>query len=128
MKMKLEGINMQRYILSKQNSITLISAILIALAFFGRFSLDNMAIFNWSLIIASIDGLAPIAPQAHQAVKVKVVSIDVLAPIAVSGAAMIQEHEESVIVTFLFLNGSYLEQRTLNKARSAIKEFSDLAP
>ncbi|MBM7706071.1 hypothetical protein JOD03_000973 [Chryseomicrobium aureum] len=69
---------MQRYILSKKNSITLISAILIALAFFGRFSLDNMAIFNWSLIIASILGVAPIAIQAYQALKVKVVSIDVL--------------------------------------------------
>ena len=119
---------MQRYILSKKNSITLISAILIALAFFGRFSLDNMAIFNWSLIIASILGVAPIAIQAHQALKVKVVSIDVLVTIAVIGAVLIQNYEESAIVTFLFLFGSYLEQRTLNKTRSAIKELTDLAP
>lgn len=128
MKMKLEGINMQRYILSKKNSITLISAILIALAFFGRFSLDNMAIFNWSLIIASILGVAPIAIQAYQALKVKVVSIDVLVTIAVIGAILIQNYEESAIVTFLFLFGSYLEQRTLNKTRSAIKELTELAP
>lgn len=128
MKMKLEGINMQRYILSKKNSITLISAILIALAFFGRFSLDSMAIFNWSLIIASILGVAPIAIQAYQALKVKVVSIDVLVTIAVIGAVLIQNYEESAIVTFLFLFGSYLEQRTLNKTRSAIKELTELAP
>jgi Cd2+/Zn2+-exporting ATPase len=128
MKMKLEGINMQRYILSKKNSITLVSAILIALAFFGRFSLDNMAIFNWSLIIASILGVAPIAIQAYQALKVKVVSIDVLVTIAVIGAVLIQNYEESAIVTFLFLFGSYLEQRTLNKTRSAIKELTELAP
>ncbi len=128
MKMKLEGINMQRYILSKKNSITLISAILIALAFFGRFSLDNMAIFNWLLIIASILGVAPIAIQAYQALKVKVVSIDVLVTIAVIGAVLIQNYEESAIVTFLFLFGSYLEQRTLNKTRSAIKELTELAP
>lgn len=126
--MKLEGINMQRYILSKKNSITLVSAILIALAFFGRFSLDNMAIFNWSLIIASILGVAPIAIQAYQALKVKVVSIDVLVTIAVIGAVLIQNYEESAIVTFLFLFGSYLEQRTLNKTRSAIKELTELAP
>lgn len=119
---------MQRYILSKKNSITLISAILIALAFFGRFSLDNMAIFNWSLIIASILGVAPIAIQAFQALKVKVVSIDVLVTIAVIGAVLIQNYEESAIVTFLFLFGSYLEQRTLNKTRSAIKELTELAP
>jgi Cd2+/Zn2+-exporting ATPase len=128
MKMKLEGINMQRYILSKKNSITLVSAILIALAFFGRFSLDNMAIFNWSLIIASILGVAPIVIQAYQALKVKVVSIDVLVTIAVIGAVLIQNYEESAIVTFLFLFGSYLEQRTLNKTRSAIKELTELAP
>ncbi|MFL2116474.1 heavy metal translocating P-type ATPase [Marinilactibacillus psychrotolerans] len=119
---------MQRYILSKKNSITLISAILIALAFFGRFSLDNMAIFNWSLIIASILGVAPIAIQAYQALKVKVVSIDVLVTIAVIGAVLIQNYEESAIVTFLFLFGSYLERRTLNKTRSAIKELTELAP
>lgn len=119
---------MQRYILSKKNSITLISAILIALAFFGRFSLDNMAIFNWSLIIASILGVAPIAIQAFQALKVKVISIDVLVTIAVIGAVLIQNYEESAIVTFLFLFGSYLEQRTLNKTRSAIKELTELAP
>lgn len=119
---------MQRYILSKKNSITLVSAILIALAFFGRFSLDNMAIFNWSLIIASILGVAPIAIQAYQALKVKVVSIDVLVTIAVIGAVLIQNYEESAIVTFLFLFGSYLEQRTLNKTRSAIKELTELAP
>ncbi|STO09595.1 MULTISPECIES: heavy metal translocating P-type ATPase [Exiguobacterium] len=119
---------MQRYILSKKNSITLISAILIALAFFGRFSLDNMAIFNWLLIIASILGVAPIAIQAYQALKVKVVSIDVLVTIAVIGAVLIQNYEESAIVTFLFLFGSYLEQRTLNKTRSAIKELTELAP
>lgn len=119
---------MQRYIVSKKNSITLISAILIALAFFGRFSLDNMAIFNWSLIIASILGVAPIAIQAYQALKVKVVSIDVLVTIAVIGAVLIQNYEESAIVTFLFLFGSYLEQRTLNKTRSAIKELTELAP
>ncbi|MFC0302298.1 heavy metal translocating P-type ATPase [Virgibacillus soli] len=119
---------MQRYILSKKNSITLISAILIALAFFGRFSLDNMVLFNWSLIIASILGVAPIAIQAYQALKVKVVSIDVLVTIAVVGAVLIKNYEESAIVTFLFLFGSYLEQRTLNKTRSAIKELTELAP
>ncbi|WP_033827362.1 heavy metal translocating P-type ATPase [Bacillus andreraoultii] len=114
--------------LSKKNSITLISAILIALAFFGRFSLDNMVLFNWSLIIASILGVAPIAIQAYQALKVKVVSIDVLVTIAVVGAVLIKNYEESAIVTFLFLFGSYLEQRTLNKTRSAIKELTELAP
>lgn len=119
---------MQRYILGKKNQITLISAILIVLGFFGRFVLDNIMLFTISLIIASLVGIAPIAIQAYQALKVKVVSIDVLVTIAVIGAVIIQNYEESAIVTFLFLFGAYLEQRTLNKTRSAIKELTDLAP
>ena len=119
---------MQRFILGKKNHITLISAILIVLGFFGRFGLDNLALFNWSLIIASILGIAPIAIQAYQALKVRVVSIDVLVTIAVVGAVLIKNYEESAIVTFLFLFGAYLEQRTLNKTRSAIKELTDMAP
>lgn len=119
---------MQKFILGKKNQITLISAILIVLAFFSRFALENMDIFHWSLIIASVLGLAPIAIQAYQALKVKVVSIDVLVTIAVTGAFLIQNFEESAIVTFLFLFGAYLEQRTLNKTRSAIKELTEMAP
>ena len=106
----------------------LISAMLIALGFLGRFGIDSMLIFNAALITASILGIAPIAIQAYQALKVKVVSIDVLVTIAVTGAILIQNYEESAIVTFLFLFGAYLEQRTLNKTRSAIKELTELAP
>lgn len=119
---------MQRYILGKKNQITLLSAILIIFGFYGRFGLDNMFIFNWSLIVASVLGIAPIAIQAYQAIKVRVVSIDVLVTIAVVGAVLIKNYEESAIVTFLFLFGAYLEQRTLNKTRSAIKELTELAP
>ena len=39
----------------------------------------------------------------------------------------LQNFEESAIVTFLFLFGAYLEQRTLNKTRSAIKELTEMA-
>lgn len=119
---------MQRFILGKKNQITVISGILIVLGFLGRFAFDNLGLFIWSLAIASILGIAPITIQAYQALKVKVVSIDVLVTIAVAGAFLIQNFEESAIVTFLFLFGAYLEQRTLNKTRSAIKELTEMAP
>ena len=119
---------MQRHILSHKNEITLISGILIAVGFLSEWTMDNMDIFAWSLIIASILGIAPIAIQAYQALKVKVVSIDVLVTIAVTGAFFIKNYEESAIVTFLFLFGAFLEQRTLNKTRSAIKELTEMAP
>ncbi|NLA87603.1 MAG: heavy metal translocating P-type ATPase [Clostridiales bacterium] len=119
---------MQRFIFSKKNHITLISAILIVIAFVAELGFHHSVVFNWALIIASILGAAPIALQAFQALRVKVVSIDVLVTIAVIGAFMIKSYEESAIVTFLFLFGAYLEQRTLNKTRSAIKELTEMAP
>lgn len=119
---------MQRLILRNKNPITLMSGILIATAFISKWTMDNLTIFTWSLIIASIIGAAPIIIQAYQALRVKVVSIDVLVTIAVIGAFLIQNYEESAIVTFLFLFGAYLELRTLNKTRSAIKELTEIAP
>jgi Cd2+/Zn2+-exporting ATPase len=119
---------MQRFILGKKNFITIISAILIITAFTSKLAFDNIDIFVWLLAIASILGVLPIAIQAYQALKVKVVSIDVLVTIAVIGAFVIKNYEESAIVTFLFLFGAFLEQRTLNKTRSAIKELTEMAP
>lgn len=119
---------MQRFILRNKNQIALISGILIAAAFISRGTLDSLELFRWALITASVLGIAPIAIQAYQALRVKVVSIDVLVTIAVAGAFLIQNFEESAIVTFLFLFGAYLEQRTLNKTRSAIRELTEMAP
>ena len=119
---------MQRAILSKKNYIMFVSAILIAIGFTSALAFKNEAVAVWALAIASVLGSAPIAIQAYQALKVKVVSIDVLVIIAVAGAFIIRNFEESAIVTFLFLFGAYLEQRTLNKTRSAIKELTEMAP
>ncbi|WP_209315208.1 heavy metal translocating P-type ATPase [Soehngenia longivitae] len=115
-------------ILSRKNHITLMSLILIVTAFISKLGFGNTEIFLWALVIASVIGVAPISIQAYQALRVKVVSIDVLVTIAVVGAFLIRNFEESAIVTFLFLFGAYLEQRTLNKTRSAIKELTEMAP
>lgn len=119
---------MQRFILSKKNAIALIDAVLIAIAFTSKLGFGNTDIFLWTLMIASVLGIIPIAIQAFQALKVKVVSIDVLVTVAVIAAFFIQSYEESAIVTFLFLFGAFLEQRTLNKTRSAIQELTEMAP
>ena len=119
---------MQRHILSHKNHIALISGVLIAIAFITEWTTENMQIVIGALIIASVLGTLPILIQAYQALRVKVVSIDVLVSIAVIGAFLIQDYEESAVVTFLFLFGAYLEQRTLNKTRLAIKELTEMAP
>lgn len=119
---------MQRFILSKKNQTTLVSALLLVVGYAGRFVFKNVDITNTAFIIAGIIGFLPIVIQAYQALKVKVVSIDLLVTMAVIGAFFIGEYEESAVVTFLFLFGAFLEQRTLNKTRSAIKELTEMAP
>ena len=119
---------MQKFILGRKNQITIISAILIIIGFTSELVFHQEQAAMWSLILASVLGVAPIAIQAYQALKVKVVSIDVLVTLAVIGAFFIKNFEESAIVTFLFLFGAYLEQRTLQKTRSAIKELTQMAP
>lgn len=108
--------------------ITIINGILIAAAFFSKWITGNMSIFAWLMATASVLGVLPIAIQAYQALRVKVISIDVLVTLAVLGAFAIRNFEESAVVTFLFLFGAYLEQRTLNKTRTAIKELTEMAP
>ena len=112
---------MQGFILRKKKQITLVSGILLVIAFTSKLAFQNEALALWSLAIATIMGVLPIAIQAWQALKVKVVSIDLLVTIAVAGAFLVKNLEEAAIVTFLFLFGAFLEQRTLNKTRSAIK-------
>jgi len=119
---------MQRLILGRKNSIALVCAVLTAFGLAGKLAFGNENIAVISLAAASVLGLLPIAIQAYQALKVRVVSIDLLVTIAVIGAFMIRNFEESAIVTFLFLFGAYLEERTLGKTRSAIKELLEMAP
>lgn len=119
---------LQHKILGHKHHITLLSGVLIVTGFIARFGFNNEAVFNMTLIIASIIGVAPIAIQAFGALKVKVISIDVLVTLAVVGAMIISNYEESAIVTFLFLFGGWLEARTLNSTRSAIKELTEMAP
>lgn len=119
---------MQAFIFRNKNKITFTSGLLILSAFISLWGFRNETIFEILLIIASVIGTIPIALQAYQSLVVKVISIDVLVTIAVVGAFIIKNYEESAIVTFLFLFGAYLEQRTLNKTRSAIKALTEMAP
>ncbi|MHC1787174.1 MAG: heavy metal translocating P-type ATPase [Christensenellales bacterium] len=119
---------MQRMILGRKKHLTFLSALLIASAYAAHYGLGQEAPTMWAMLAASMLGAAPIAIQAFQALKVRLVSIDVLVTIAVTGALLIGNFEESAVVAFLFLFGDLLEQRTLNKTRSAIRELSEMAP
>ncbi len=117
-----------QWILKHKNQIMVTQLIFIVLGFGARFTINSMKLFNFSLVIASIIGILPILFQAYSALKVKVVSIDVLVSIAALAAFFIQNFEEAAIVTFLFLFGSWLEAKTLDYTRSSIKDLTEMAP
>ncbi|HKL94969.1 MAG TPA: heavy metal translocating P-type ATPase [Haploplasma sp.] len=121
-------IKVQRFILGSKTKISLLSFILIVTGFISHYAFNYELLTEITFIIASVIGVIPIAIQAYQSLRVKVISIDLLVTIAVIGAFIIANYEESAIVTFLFLFGSFLEQRTLNKTRKAIKELTEMAP
>ncbi|MDE8197340.1 cation-transporting P-type ATPase, partial [Erysipelothrix rhusiopathiae] len=119
---------MQKYVFKNKNWITFISGVFITVSFIIYSIFLNERISEYLLIVASILGLIPILFQAISALRVRVVSIELLVSIAVFGAFIIGNYEESSIVTFLFLFGSYLEQITIAQTRSAIKELTELVP
>lgn len=82
----------------------------------------------WDLAILSVLGLFPIAWRAGQALRYRVISIELLVTIAMLGAMYLGEFEESAIVSFLFLFGNLLEQRAIQKTRVAVNSLTNLAP
>src|SRR5699024_4719880 len=119
---------LQQWIMQHKNYWTAITGTLIFLARVAELFFASTLISKTLLIIASLIGVLPIFLQAYQAVKVKVISIDLLVTIAVIGAFLTGEYSESAIVTFLFLFGNFLEQKTLEKTRSAIHSLTKMAP
>lgn len=118
----------QKWFQQHKNHIALVSGLLIAGAYGGHwFGLPN-GFMNSLLVMASIIGAIPIMLQAYQALKVKVISIDLLVSIGVIGAFIIGEYHESAIVTWLFLFGGFLEQQTLKKTRESIRSLAAMAP
>lgn len=109
------------------NAITWTSAALIAIGFLGE-AVGSQMLYTVAFVLASIIAATPIIIRAVEALKVRVIGIELLVSIAVIGAFVIQEFNESAIVTFLFLFGSFLEAKTLAKTRESIKTLTEMAP
>ncbi|GAY73998.1 heavy metal translocating P-type ATPase [Lentilactobacillus kosonis] len=107
--------------------LTLWSAILLLIGF-GFRAAGLTLIANILFAIVTIMAGLPTIIRAISALNAKVISIELLVSIAVIGAVVIQEFEESAVVTFLFILGTFLEQRTLNRTHKSIKELTESAP
>ncbi|MDO5668631.1 MAG: cation-translocating P-type ATPase [Corynebacterium sp.] len=80
------------------------------------------------MIAAAVVAGWRIAISAVQALRIRVISIDLLVVVAAVGALFINNYWESAAVTFLFALGKALEKATLNRTRRALSELVEAAP
>lgn len=111
----------------QKSHVTWISGVLL-LAGFLAWATGFSVAQAWILIAASVVAGAPIAYRALMALRYRTFSIDLLVTIAVIGALIIGEYVESAVVAFLFLFGAYLEQRSLERTRTSIRELVEATP
>lgn len=113
--------------LSKKNRV-IIASVLVVISFILKelqgYAPITIVFMLGTTLVAGI----PIFKNAFEALKYKIVGIDALVTIAVTGALFIGEYWEAAAVTFLFMLGDYLESRTIEKTRSSIRALLDLAP
>ncbi len=79
-------------------------------------------------LTAVLAGIVFPARRAAAAVRRGALDINVLMVIAVAGALLIGEWEEGAMVVFLFAVAQWLESRSVERARAAIRTLLDLAP
>jgi len=116
--------------MSKQQKqyIVISSALLIAVALL--FIHLGISGFGSDVLMTAAAGVAgyPIAKKAYMTLRMRVLGIESLVTVAVFGALAIGEFWEAAAVTFLFVFGSWLEARALEKTRSSLKSLLDLQP
>lgn len=111
----------------RKETIVKISGVLIVLAFIMKYFHISFVVDTLFLLATIIAGY-PIVRNAISSIRFRIIGIELLVSVAVIGAIFIQEYWEAAAVTFLFIFGSYLEARALDKTRSSIKSLLDLAP
>lgn len=111
----------------RKETIVKISGALIVLAFIMKYFHISFVVDTLFLLATIIAGY-PIVRNAISSIRFRIIGIELLVSVAVIGAIFIQEYWEAAAVTFLFIFGSYLEARALDKTRSSIKSLLDLAP
>lgn len=113
--------------LTKKQRIIL-SGILVSLSLILDKMIGLRPVTIITMLVSTFIAGTPIFLKALAALKYRIVGIDALVTIAVTGALIIGEYWEAAAVTFLFVFGDYLESRTIEKTRSSIKALLDMAP
>lgn len=83
---------------------------------------------EYAALAAVALGLPPVAKKGLAALRQRVLDINFLMTVAVVGALLIGEWGEGATVGFLFAVAEWLEDRAMDRARSAIAAVMNLAP
>ncbi len=114
--------------MKNKKNILIISGALISFSFILKYINGNSFAEDALMIAAAVAAGYQTAKNAVVSLKYRVLGIEALVTVAVVGAIFIGEYWEAAAVTFLFMLGSYLESRTLEKTRSSLKSLLELAP
>lgn len=79
-------------------------------------------------LVTIVTGGIPSVRRAWNAVRLRTLDMHVLMAVAVIGAVAVGEWLEGATVVFLFGLAQYLESRSMDRARSAIRALMDLTP
>ncbi len=97
----------------------------LALALLGAPTLATTALFALAILVGGV----PVARQArNEVLRARMLGINALMVIAVTGAMLIGEWAEAAIVVVLFALGEALEGYAAERARGALESLLDLAP
>lgn len=118
----------QHFFTKHRQALVILMTSLLVLAEAARWLGQMTTVYQGIMAVAGVIGFLPILLTAISSLQVRLISIDVLVSTAVIGAFIIGEYNEAAIVTWLFILGEVLENVTLQKTRSAVKQLTDLAP
>jgi len=107
-------------------ALTLASAAAAGLGLTGR-ALGFESAEALFLVAAAAGGAYP-ARRAWAAIRSRTIDINVLMVVAVTGAVLLGDWFEAASVVFLFALAQWLEVRTLERARQAVRALLDLSP
>jgi len=113
---------------ARRQALVVASGLALAAGLFGRWlSLPTPAVIAL-FILSVLSGGTYTARRAFSAARAFSLDINVLMLIAVAGAMAIGEWAEAATVIFLFALAQFLETRSMERARHAIRALMELAP
>lgn len=109
-------------------ALTVASGVFWALAMVAQFVLDlKPAVIVFS-VLAVLCGGRYVIPQGARALRVGALDMNFLMSAAAIGALAIGEYVEGAAVLFLFSVAEYLETRSMDRARNAVRSLMELSP